>query len=66
MLSLKRAQPCWILIADGGRARIVVRAAHDRSYETVRSIESAATEKRSVELGNECPGPRGGSGSLAS
>lgn len=56
MASGKHAKPCWIIVADGGRARIVVRAAHDRGYETIRSIESASRDKRSAELGSERPG----------
>lgn len=56
MASGKQKEPCWIVVADGGRARIVVRAVHDRGYETIRSIESAARGKRTLELGSERPG----------
>ena len=56
MASHKKTKPCWIVVADGGRARIIVRAEHDRGYETIRSIESAVRDKRSAELGSERPG----------
>jgi protein required for attachment to host cells len=56
MRSRTQTEPCWIVVADGGRARILVRAAHDRGYETIRSIESATRDKRSAALGSERPG----------
>jgi protein required for attachment to host cells len=56
MASGKQNQTCWIVVADGGRARIVVRAAHDRGCETIRCIESVARGKRSAQLGSERPG----------
>jgi len=51
--------PIWIVIADGGRARIVVRAAHDRGFETIRSFDAAAAHQSSAALGSERPGRTG-------
>lgn len=46
----------WIVIADGARARIVARAPHDRGFETIRALESAAAHKKTAALGSERPG----------
>lgn len=51
--------PVWIVIADGGRARVVVRATHDRGFETIRSFDAVAAHQSSAALGSERPGRTG-------
>jgi len=46
----------WIVIADGGRARIVTPAADGRGYETLRAIDAASAHLRTTELGSDKPG----------
>jgi protein required for attachment to host cells len=46
----------WIVVADGQRARILVRRRERPGLETIRALESAHAHRKSAELGSSAPG----------
>jgi protein required for attachment to host cells len=55
----------WVLIADGGQARVVVPTGMQTRYATLREVVSAAKRTPSHELGTDKPGRMGESASIA-
>jgi protein required for attachment to host cells len=53
---MRRHPVTWIVIADGGRARIVIRRGSRSHYATLREIVSASTHSPSHNLGADRPG----------
>lgn len=51
-----KASLTWVVIADGGRARLVVRRETEPHYATLRELVSVAERAPSRELGADRPG----------
>ncbi|MGE0096438.1 MAG: host attachment protein [Alphaproteobacteria bacterium] len=49
-------QKTWYVIADGGRARFVVRHEEKNAFDTIKEIVSPDLHSPSHELGSERPG----------
>ena len=55
----------WYVIADGGRARILVPSAGGSGYTTIDDIVSASAHMKSADLGSDKPGRSQESGTTA-
>ena len=53
---MAKAPVTWIVIADGGRARLVARRDAEPRYATLRELMSVAEQAPSRELGTDRPG----------
>jgi protein required for attachment to host cells len=53
---MAKTSATWVVIADGGRARVVVRRETEPRYSTLRELMSVAEQAPSRELGADRPG----------
>ena len=58
--------PCWILVADGSRARILSRKTPRSELTLIESFENPVARQKTRELVTDSPGPIGTSDPLSS
>lgn len=58
--------PCWIVVADGSRARILARKTPRSDLTLVESLDNPAARQKTRDLITDSPGPLGTSDPLSS